>query len=211
MSDILMEILRAAVMGWIILVLFRTRQTKAVSNISGWRSLVAGFVLVFFGTLIDITDNFEELSRFIIIGDTEIQAFLEKIVGYLFGSLLLALGIWRWLPKLIEHEELTQNKLEVQEERLKVLRATMRTVQDIVNNYLNKLLLVKLEAEAKNALKPETLELMDSIIQNTTAKLKKLGDLDSTPEKKMAAGICIDYEDRSPQDSTQHNIPANAE
>ncbi len=205
MTDILIELLRAVVIGGVILTLLRARQIKAVSNISGWRALVAGFVLIFFGTLIDITDNFEELNRFIIVGDTEIQAFLEKVVGYLLGFLLLALGIWRWLPKLIEHEELTREKLEVQEERLKVFQATMRTVNDIVNNFLNNLQLFRLEAEEKNALEPESLELMDSIIRDTTTKLRKLGDLDSTPEKQMAGGIGIDYEESSPQDSTHRD------
>lgn len=203
MTDIIFEILRAVVVGGIIVSLLRVRHAKDVSKISGWRTFVVGFVLIFFGTLIDITDNFEELGRFVIIGDTETQAFLEKIVGYLLGFLLLAIGIRRWLPKLIENRELSRNKykLEVQEERLKVLRATMVTVQDIVNNFLNSMQLFRLEAEDKNALDTESLALMDSIIQDTTTKLNKIAELDSIPEKQMAVGIGIDYEKSSPQDS----------
>lgn len=78
--------------GVVIFALIRARHTKAVSKIAGWRTLVAGFILIFFGTLIDITDNFEELNRFVIVGNTEIQAFLEKVIGYLLGFLLLAFG-----------------------------------------------------------------------------------------------------------------------
>jgi hypothetical protein len=210
MTDILMELLRAVVVGGIILVLFKTWQSKAISRISGWRTLVAGFGLIFFGTVIDITDNFEELNRFIIIGDTEVQAFLEKVVGYLLGFVLLALGIFRWLPRLIEHEELIQIKIEVQEERLKVFSATMRTVHDIVNNFLNNLQLFRLEAEEKNALEPESLELMESIIQDTTSRLKKLGDLDSISVTQMAHGARINYEENSPQESAQQVNPPKA-
>lgn len=210
MTDIVMEALRAFLVGGVIFSLLKAQHVKGISQISGWRYIVAGFCLIFFGTLIDITDNFDELNQFVIIGDTEVQAFLEKVVGYLLGFLLLAIGIRKWLPKIIEHAELVQDKhnLKVQEERVKVLRATMRTVQDIVNNFLNNLQLFQLEAEEKNALEPESLVLLDSIIQDTATKLKKLGDLKSTPEKQIAGGVCIDYEAGSPQDSdfvTKHS------
>jgi len=202
MIDVILEILRAIVVGVLLLVLFRARGNKVISEIGGWRCLVGGFMLLFFGTLIDITDNYEELNQFIIIGDTVFQAFLEKVVGYLFGFILLAFGIWRWLPKLAEHAELSQKKLEIQEERLRVLRATMTTVDDIVNNFLQNMQLFTLEAQEKDALKPESLELMDSIIQETAEKLKKLGALDSTPEKQMSRGIGIDYEQSPSQGNT---------
>jgi hypothetical protein len=203
MTDIVIEVLRAILVGGVIFSLLKAQRVKEVSQIGGWRYIVAGFCLIFFGTLIDITDNFDELNQFVVIGDTEVQAFLEKVVGYLLGFLLLALGIRKWLPKITEHSGLIRDKhnLKVQEERVKVLRATMRTVHDIVNNFLNNLQLFQLEAEDKNALEPESLLLLESIIQDTTTKLKKLGDLKSTPEKQMAGGICIDYEAGSPQDS----------
>lgn len=194
MTDIVLELFRAAVIGALILALTGASRAKAISRLSGWRPIVAGFILIFFGTVIDITDNFEELNRFVIVGNTEIQAFLEKVVGYLLGFLLLTLGIWRWLPSLIEYDALTRNKLEVQEERLKVFRATMRTVQDIMNTFLNNVQLFRLEAEEKNALKCESLALMDSVVKDTAAKLKKLADLDSIHEKQLAVGMGIDYE-----------------
>lgn len=205
MTDIIIEILRAIVVGGIIISLLRVRHAKEISKIRGWRTLVAGFFFILFGTLIDITDNFEELGRFVIIGDTPVQAFLEKIVGYLFGFLLLAIGIKQWLPKLIEHGELSRkkHKVEVQEERLKVLRATMVTVQNIVNNFLTGIQLFQMEAEEKNALDPESLALMDSIIKDTATKLNQIAELDSVSLKKMAVGIGLDYEKSSPQESTK--------
>ncbi len=194
MTDIIVEILRAIVVGGIIIALFKKQKVQQAVNKKDWRILSAGFGLIFFGTLMDITDNFEQLNKYVIVGNTEFQTFLEKVVGYHCGFLLLALGVWQWLPKLIEYGKLREKQLEVQEERLKVLHATMRTVQDIVNNCLNGLQLFRFEAEETKALNPESIALMDSVINETSNKLRCLGNLDSTPEKKMAAGVGIDYE-----------------
>ncbi|WP_299012932.1 hypothetical protein [uncultured Photobacterium sp.] len=204
MTDIIIEILRAVMVGGIIFSLLKAQQTKELSQISGWRTIVAGFAFIFFGTLIDITDNFEELNQFVIIGDTETQAFLEKGVGYLLGFMLLAIGIRKWLPKIIEHGEITKDKhkLEVEKERVKTLRATMNTVHDIVNNFLNQLLLFQFEAEENKTLEPKSIILMESIIQDTATKLKNLGELDSITEQQMANGkIKIGNEKESPQHS----------
>ncbi|MDF2155801.1 hypothetical protein [Vibrio sp. CAU 1672] len=191
MTDIFIEVFRAIMAGGIVFSLLKTQHVNELSNISGWRNILTGFALIFFGTLIDITDNFTALNRFVIIGDTEAQAFLEKVVGYALGFLMLALGIRQWLPKVVEHGKITRHKhnLELQAERVIVLRATMRTVHDIVNNFLNQLTLFQLEAEENHALNPKSLELMDTLIQDTSAKLKTLGDLELTPENLTPNGI----------------------
>ena len=209
MADITMEVIRAMVIGIVILVLLKTGQKKLISKMPGWWIFAAGFGLIFFGSIIDITDNFEELNKFIIVGDTAVQAFLEKVIGYLLGFFLLAIGFMRWLPKLIEHEELIRNKLKIQEERLRVYSATMRTVHDIVNNFLNNLQVFQLEAEKTNALDPESLELMDSIIQQTATKLKNMGKLDSTDVKQMFDGTGINYNVNFLENGTQDAIAPN--
>jgi PAS domain S-box-containing protein len=80
---------------------------------------------------------------------------------------------------------------EIQLQRLRVFKATMRTVQDIVNNLLNGLQLVHLEAE--DHVSAETLELVDRTIQEAAVKLKVLGDLETVTEKEMGLGLGIDY------------------
>ena len=47
--------------------------------------------------------------------------------------------------------ELTRLNDEIQLQRLRVFRATIRTVQDIVNNLLNSFQLIRIEAEAHTA------------------------------------------------------------
>jgi hypothetical protein len=85
-----------------------------------------------------------------------------------------------------------KRKAEVEEQRLRVLKATMRTVQDIVGNFLNNLQLFRMEAES--VLSPESSKLFDSIVKDTASKLTKLGNLQATPEKQMAGGVGIDLE-----------------
>ena len=80
MTDIIIETLRAGILGFIVFFLVRGLRSDEIRIILGWQQLLIGFVLVFFGTLIDITDNFPSLDRFVVVGDTSTQAFLEKIV-----------------------------------------------------------------------------------------------------------------------------------
>jgi PAS domain S-box-containing protein len=87
--------------------------------------------------------------------------------------------------------ELTRLIDEIQLQRLRVFKATMRTVQDIVNNLLNSLRLAHLEAEGQ--LPPEMLMVVDRMIEEAAAKLKALGDLETVQEKEMAVGPGIDY------------------
>jgi PAS domain S-box-containing protein len=87
--------------------------------------------------------------------------------------------------------ELKRLNDEIQLQRLRVFKATMRTVQDIVNNLLNGLQLVHLEAEGH--VPAEVLELVDRTIQEAAVKLKALGNLETITEKEMALGPGIDY------------------
>jgi hypothetical protein len=81
----------------------------------------------------------------------------------------------------------TQHEIRLQDERLRIVKVTMRTVQDIVNNCLNRLQLVRLEGEGR--VSQESLALFDEAIQETAAKLTMLGDLEAYAENQMAAGI----------------------
>ena len=74
--------------------------------------------------------------------------------------------------------------------QLRVVHVTMRTVQDIVNNCLNQIQLLRLDAEG--LVPEESLVLFDVAIQETSARLKALGDLKVFAEKHMAAGGGID-------------------
>jgi PAS domain S-box-containing protein len=80
---------------------------------------------------------------------------------------------------------------EIQLQRLQVFKATIRTVQDIVNNLLNSFQLVRFEGE--DHLPAELLTLVDQMIHEAGVKLKTLADLETVNEKEMAIGLGIDY------------------
>lgn len=98
------------------------------------------------------------------------------------------------------HQERLKNlqsirETEIQQEKLKVLRATMRTVQDITGNFLNNLHFFKLEIDRNNSLSPESMKRLDQMTQETTMRLNKLANLNEIREKKLAGDLIgIDYE-----------------
>ncbi len=119
--------------------------------------------------------------------------FQVQMVDDLVLAFLLIIG-GLCLDRVLERAaRRAQQEAEIAEHRLRVFKATMRTVQDIVNNYLNTLQILRLEA-AKDPLSPRSLELFDRLTDETVAKLRALGDLETVTEKQMAIGIGIDYE-----------------
>jgi hypothetical protein len=82
------------------------------------------------------------------------------------------------------------HEAQILAEQLRVLRVTMRTVQDIVNNNLNQLQLLRLEAEGH--VPEHTLTLFDQTIRDTAAELTALANMEVFAEKPMASGPGLD-------------------
>ena len=98
MVDLVLEIFRTVVLGIILGYFWWLGRKFELRRQEGWGYILAGFSLVFLGSLVDISDNFPALNRFIILGQTPYQAFLEKVIGYLWGFIFLAIGFAKWLP-----------------------------------------------------------------------------------------------------------------
>jgi len=105
MVDIFLEVAGSIFAAIIFFIVLRGLRHPNVKEQSGTRLVIAGFGLLFFSLLIDITDNFPGLNYLVLVGDTESQAFLEKVVGMLIGLLLLSLGLWRWIPSIMALED----------------------------------------------------------------------------------------------------------
>lgn len=111
MIDLVLESIRAITLLCIVLFLLKTGASKGELIENGWNFIVGGFALLLFGSVLDITDNFESLNRYVVIGDTEVEAFLEKFLGYMGGFILLAVGLVRWMPSVQRlTEEISQRK-----------------------------------------------------------------------------------------------------
>jgi PAS domain S-box-containing protein len=91
--------------------------------------------------------------------------------------------------KLLED---TLLQASVEAERLRILKATMRTVQEIVNNAL--MSLYEFRGEAEPHVAPQSIERFDRIIAETAAKLTALGDVECIAETQTAMGTGIDYQ-----------------
>jgi len=101
MADIVLETIRVLIVAFIFYLFYSSGRDKDIRQQQGWLYIVVGFGLILFATAVDITDNFPSLNKYIIIGDTVYQAFLEKVIGFLGGFFLLAIGLWKWIPVVI--------------------------------------------------------------------------------------------------------------
>ena len=113
-----------------------------------------------------------------------------------FGRLSPAniLSILAWIVAGIVVDRFVFRQREHVETRalkLSTLRATMRTVQLIVNNFFNNLLLI--EMELKDVLPSDSVNQLESGMQETFKELKALGDLQSVEEVPFAMGPLISY------------------
>lgn len=159
MTDIILEVLRSLVVMSIVIFIFHHNQREEIRQQPGWNSIKWGFSLILFATLIDITDNFPQLNHFILIGDTAYEAFLEKVVGYLTGFVLLAYGLRRWLPTVAELGEAR-----------KALEQTNATLEERVSLRTKEL---SDEIEARKVIEKKNCELIADL-EKSISEIKEL-------------------------------------
>ena len=87
----------------------------------------------------------------------------------------------------------SRNDAYAQALRLRVLRATMRSVQHVANNFLCSVQLFCEECDGR--VPAESVERLERRIREMSCQLKALGDLESVQECNMAAGPGIAYAD----------------
>ena len=118
MFDLTIDIFRALITGAIFLYLRSLRRKEDVRFRKGWIFVPIGFGLIFFGSLLDITDNFPSLNKYIVIGNTRYEEFFEEVIGYLFGFVFVAIGFWKWIPSILalkkEEKALKKEKADLQ-------------------------------------------------------------------------------------------------
>jgi hypothetical protein len=96
----------------------------------------------------------------------------------------------------LRHDMQRRHALELRAEQLRVVQVTMRSVEDIVNNTLNQLQLLRLEADG--LVSEETVASFDGAIREASAKLKRLSELQEFAEKQMAIGMGLDVGEHPP-------------
>ncbi|MBI4792548.1 MAG: hypothetical protein HY789_07475 [Deltaproteobacteria bacterium] len=101
----------------------------------------------------------------------------SHIMTIVFTSLLatiVSLCLTNWTERI----EKRRMEVELREARVRTLQATMRTVQHIVNNFLNCLMLIRLEAEEEGTISKNSLEKLEANILEVSKQLIELGELD---------------------------------
>jgi hypothetical protein len=83
-----------------------------------------------------------------------------------------------------------RHALELRAEQLRVVQVTMRTVQDIVNNCLNQLLLLRLDAEGH--VPAESVNSFDQAIKDASSRLNTIAELQAYAERPMEIGTGLD-------------------
>lgn len=177
MSDIILESIRAAILLYMVFYLVKAGNKRKELSRKGWGFIVAGFGLLLFANVMDITDNFESLNRFIVIGDTPTQAFLEKMVGFLGGFALLAIGLIRWLPTItgVEHDKQINKELknEVAERKRaeeELLNAKERT-ETILHSIQNGVLAIDAETHGIIEANPAALAMIGADLEEVVGRV----------------------------------------
>jgi len=120
-GDAALEAIRAVVVAVILLLVVLLGRRHGLMSLSGWKAVTAGFALILLGCIADITDEFKGLARFVVIGPTATEAFIEKVVGFLGGFVLIAWALWRFHPVITaarQSEVSLRSSLDVAERQL---------------------------------------------------------------------------------------------
>ncbi len=97
-EEIILEAIRTSILLLIVLYIRHIGKGLVALRRKGWKIIFTGFCFLLMGSLLDITDEFDALAKFVIIGPTPIQAVLKNVLGNLIGYLLIAIGLIRWVP-----------------------------------------------------------------------------------------------------------------
>ncbi len=119
-NDLYLEGIRAFVLVALLIILFYRGRLTPLAKHPGWKQIQIGFALIAIATILDITDEISGLEKFIIIGDTEIASFLEKVPGYLLGFIMVMIGFYKIIPSLIKAQRV-ERELEHYRENLENL------------------------------------------------------------------------------------------
>jgi hypothetical protein len=117
--------------------------------------------------------------------------FLNTIEQFEFDDVLSGL-VLIFVAMAVDRALLRRRqRREVEARELQTLKATMRTVQHIVNNFMNNMVLFQIEADA--VMPRGFCDPLGELIQETAQKLKTLGDVKSVRETPLAMGAGIEY------------------
>ncbi len=127
-------------------------------------------------------DLYVELARY--VNDIKYLRTEETALSIGLISLALAFDQFRMIGR-------RKRRLALEADRLAVARTTLATVHDTVNNSLNNMLLVKIEAERGHPLSPETLVLFGNLIDNMASDLRAIEEVHILSKRNLSQDISV--------------------
>jgi len=130
--NLAIDVFRALITGAIFLYLRSLNRKEGGRFHKGWIFVPIGFGLIFFGSLMDITDNFPYLNKYVVIGNTKYEEFLEEVIGYFVGFAFVAIGFWKWIPSILtlrKEERVLKKEKEELQRKIKELTAELDAVR----------------------------------------------------------------------------------
>lgn len=124
------------------------------------------FDIEFFDSLVIILENIEhyEVDEFVI-------TFLFIFIFYLIDKVRI-------------------NRLnQIEMEKLKIYRSMLKSTHHILNNFLNQMMIFKMEAENTSEFDPNILALYDKIINDAKIQIEALGKIDKISAKNIENSI----------------------
>ena len=120
----------------------------------------------------------------------ELTMELENFEGdeFILMAVCVSLAVF---VDLTRQRKKSRREREISQHRMQVMRSTMATVQDVVNNFLNNLQLFRLEAERSQALNAEYLKMFDDLIEETAQKIKDIDEMEILAERKICEDITL--------------------
>lgn len=200
------EILVSLMMLALLAMSWRIGRQVGLGRERGWAFIFGGFTLLFLGSLIDITDHFPSLSWLLILGQTPYQTIAEKLVAFLGGFTLLAIGWWLWLPHLAARyraeEALRRNaeelELHVQQRTSELQEKTLRLQLEIEERRATEeqLKLSKEAAEDANRTKSQFLANMSHELRTPLNAVIGFANILHKNKKNLLGAQEIRYLDR---------------
>ncbi|MCM2263972.1 MAG: PAS domain S-box protein [Desulfuromonadales bacterium] len=129
LNDLLLEVLRATFLAALLFYLVVGARHSRFARLPGARFIVVGFSLLLLATLLDITDEIPGLERYVVIGATQTEAYIETIFGYLAAFATLFVGFIKIIPSIAKIEEVSQELRESEEK----FRSVFETIPDVIS------------------------------------------------------------------------------
>ncbi|WMW21798.1 ATP-binding protein [Methanolobus mangrovi] len=111
------------------------RNNKAIAN-SGWQMIVAGFMFLSIGYIVDAFDDIWLIEKY--IESTIFEEILENLFGEIISYILIALGIIKWMPTIasssIMEKEVHEHRITQKELNKKTSKLTglLNSIPDMV-------------------------------------------------------------------------------